>query len=309
MSPIKQRSYLAAGAALLLMVVFVSPPTDTTFSYEAHKLAHSLVFALIALIYLQLAAKTSEADWWKPYLKALGIVLVCGAGTEFAQSFLNRSPSLQDVARDVTGASAILAIALLVRRWTLIRPSLVVGVAVFATASSLAATMPMVWCITAYANRALLFPTIWEYRSPLDMYFVKVWTGAVSGVDLPSELATGPNERAIEVSFSHETSNIALYEPSPDWRAHTRLSLTLTNPNPIPLALVVRVNSESINWFDYRFELARPERFERPTPKFVAWCSIQLSYGRAGRVLSGRGPGPSRKVGSTRTGNDGHAGR
>ncbi len=49
--------------------------------------------------------------------------------------------------------------------------------------------------------------------------------------------------------------------------------------------------------------LARPERFERPTPKFVAWCSIQLSYGRAGRVLSGRGPGPSRKVGRTRNSN------
>ncbi len=27
-------------------------------------------------------------------------------------------------------------------------------------------------------------------------------------------------------------------------------------------------------------ELARPERFELPTPKFVAWYSIQLSYGR-----------------------------
>ena len=26
--------------------------------------------------------------------------------------------------------------------------------------------------------------------------------------------------------------------------------------------------------------VARPERFELPTPKFVAWCSIQLSYGR-----------------------------
>src|SRR5690606_20242013 len=28
------------------------------------------------------------------------------------------------------------------------------------------------------------------------------------------------------------------------------------------------------------FFLARPEGFEPPTPKFVAWCSIQLSYGR-----------------------------
>ena len=27
-------------------------------------------------------------------------------------------------------------------------------------------------------------------------------------------------------------------------------------------------------------ELARPERFELPTTKFVAWYSIQMSYGR-----------------------------
>ena len=26
--------------------------------------------------------------------------------------------------------------------------------------------------------------------------------------------------------------------------------------------------------------VARPERFELPTPRFEAWCSIQLSYGR-----------------------------
>ena len=26
--------------------------------------------------------------------------------------------------------------------------------------------------------------------------------------------------------------------------------------------------------------MVRPEGFEPPTPKFVAWCSIQLSYGR-----------------------------
>ncbi len=26
--------------------------------------------------------------------------------------------------------------------------------------------------------------------------------------------------------------------------------------------------------------MARPERLELPTPRFEAWCSIQLSYGR-----------------------------
>ncbi len=33
--------------------------------------------------------------------------------------------------------------------------------------------------------------------------------------------------------------------------------------------------------------LARPERFELPTTKFVAWYSIQLSYGREEAELLG----------------------
>src|ERR1700679_107006 len=32
-------------------------------------------------------------------------------------------------------------------------------------------------------------------------------------------------------------------------------------------------------------EMARPKRFELLTPRFVVWCSIQLSYGR---VLRGK---------------------
>ena len=35
----------------------------------------------------------------------------------------------------------------------------------------------------------------------------------------------------------------------------------------------------------FRGVVARPERFELPTPRFEAWCSIQLSYGRRTRSL------------------------
>jgi hypothetical protein len=31
---------------------------------------------------------------------------------------------------------------------------------------------------------------------------------------------------------------------------------------------------------EFRCLVARPEGFEPPTPRFVVWCSIQLSYGR-----------------------------
>ncbi len=33
--------------------------------------------------------------------------------------------------------------------------------------------------------------------------------------------------------------------------------------------------------------LARPKRFELLTPRFVVWCSIQLSYGRGGPLATG----------------------
>ena len=32
-----------------------------------------------------------------------------------------------------------------------------------------------------------------------------------------------------------------------------------------------------------RDKMARPKRFELLTPRFVVWCSIQLSYGRVAR--------------------------
>ena len=45
-------------------------------------------------------------------------------------------------------------------------------------------------------------------------------------------------------------------------------------------------------------EVARPERFELPTPKFVVWCSIQLSYGRLLRIAREMLPDRPRPAGS-----------
>jgi hypothetical protein len=38
---------------------------------------------------------------------------------------------------------------------------------------------------------------------------------------------------------------------------------------------------------DYFARMARPKRFELLTPRFVVWCSIQLSYGRVSLGLCG----------------------
>jgi hypothetical protein len=51
-----------------------------------------------------------------------------------------------------------------------------------------------------------------------------------------------------------------------------------------------------LNFNYYSGLLARPERFELPTPRFVVWCSIQLSYGRLALCA---GSGPAGKAGGT----------
>ena len=250
----RQRYLTASGVALLLLVVFVNPPTHTTFMDVLHKSAHPAVFALIALISLELT-KTQGTDWWRPYVGAFGVVLACGVGTEVMQSFLNRDGLLEDVARDPIGGGASLAIASLVQRSTLMRPSLRLSVVLLATLTTVAAVMPLVWCVAAYAHRNQTFPIILEYRSPLDMYFMKTWTGAVSGAELPAEWAVRPNEKAVEVGLDIWKPGIRLFETVPDWRGYGSLSVEVTNPNATPLGLVVRANAESPDYCDVPFEL------------------------------------------------------
>ena len=49
---------------------------------------------------------------------------------------------------------------------------------------------------------------------------------------------------------------------------------------------MLRVKAKPVNPYEHTtlsittLKMVRPERFELPTTKFVAWYSIQLSYGR-----------------------------
>jgi hypothetical protein len=248
-------TYLATGAALLLLVVLVNPPAHTMFMYVLHKSGHPAVFALIALIYLKLTAKTNEADWWKRYVGAFLVVVACGVGTEIAQSWLGRNPSLQDVIRDAAGGTASLAIALLIQRWIRMSRARRVLFVLLATSTTFAAVMPLAWCVSAYANRDLLFPIIFQYRSPLDLYFVKGWTGDPAGINLPTEWAARRDEKAIEVNLEFWKPGIRLFETYPDWRGYDTLLVDVTNPNPMQVDLVVRVNAESPDYCDVPFEL------------------------------------------------------
>ena len=61
--------------------------------------------------------------------------------------------------------------------------------------------------------------------------------------------------------------------------------------HPLPSALPRRFFRSESPFNFYRkclILLARPKRFELLTPRFVVWCSIQLSYGRPNRAGGGQ---------------------
>jgi hypothetical protein len=71
-------------------------------------------------------------------------------------------------------------------------------------------------------------------------------------------------------------------------RDDTAVTNPITRDSAFAAALVSHMLPNSVFWeaghrsiqTKYLKSLARPERFELPTPRFVVWCSIQLSYGR-----------------------------
>ena len=57
-------------------------------------------------------------------------------------------------------------------------------------------------------------------------------------------------------------------------RARQRVQRTMIRSKNLA---VMCVNQKSFDLIGKK--MVHPERFERPTPRFVVWCSIQLSYG------------------------------
>ena len=72
------------------------------------------------------------------------------------------------------------------------------------------------------------------------------------------------------------------YTPKPVNLSMLRTLLNCVNPFPSFWAIKNPINSKGhpTKWMALK-NMARPERFELPTARFVAGYSIQLSYGRA----------------------------
>jgi VanZ family protein len=275
---------VAAILFFLSLVVFAGFHEPTRFARTLQKLAHPVTFGAVALLFLTL--RRQKPRHFSSYAVAFALTVLCGAGTEVAQGFMHRDPSVLDVLRDALGASTALAgFATLVPGadargrggWR------VIG-ALLAFAGFVIMVAPISISLAAYARRDLSFPTLLEACSPLDFYFLR---GGSADVDVvPAALpTTSPCGSALRVNFgSAPFAGITLEEPYPDWRTAHTLVLDLRNPGEFDLPLVVRVHDRAHNLqfrdrFNREFTLPAHERLEITLP------IAEIEHAPAGRLM------------------------
>ena len=267
----------------LSLVVFAEFHEPTRFAHTLQKLAHPVAFGAIALLFLTLL-RGEPPRRLGTYVVAFALTVTCGVGTELAQAFVARDPSILDVLRDALGASTALAgFATLAPGadargrgvWRVMGAMLTcVGVAMMVA--------PISICLAAYAHRDLRFPTLLEACSPLDRYFL---SGGNAKVVPSIGPRTSPCGRALRVELGTAPyAGISLDEPYPDWRTAHALVLDLRNPGELDLSIVVRVHDRAHNYqfqdrFNREFTLRAREQLE------IAIPIAEIQHAPAGRLM------------------------
>ena len=256
----------------LSLVVFAKFHEPTRFAHTLQKLAHPVTFGAVALLFLTLLRRQTPRRFGC-YVVAFALTVLCGAGTEVAQAFVDRDPSLLDVLRDALGAGTALAgfATLVPGADARGRGARRVMGALFTFLGFAIMVAPISFSVAAYARRDFRFPTLLEPCSPLDRYFL-LGAGAEVTVVPSTGPAASPCGSTLRVEFGNAPyAGISLEEPYPDWRTAHTLVLDLRNPGEFDLSLVVRVHDRAHNLqfrdrFNREFTLRSHERLEIAIP-------------------------------------------
>ncbi len=240
------------AAAIILVVSFAPLPDNTRFDGETHDFAHVLVFGLMGYVLARTLRRVPARPRGRGLVAAivLGVGLLAGIGTEYAQSLLGGVASWGDVGRDVLGSALGFLVVIAVESATPRRLQFAIG-AVVAGSLFVAAT-PLAQMLLDYRARAALFPVLFDAVAPRALAFIEPSGDHTDNTDTARSFPPGlsvPLQRG-------PWPGVTLAEPVRDWHGWRALSIELVNPGDTALPLVVRVNDRA---HDNRFE----DRFNR----------------------------------------------
>lgn len=226
--------------ALPAVALLVSLPSKPVIYGVLNNAAHAPVFGLLSVVLLLLMRRFAPWPDWARFGSAFALAVAAGGAVELIQPMLGRGAEWRDLWTDTLGVSAGLAAAAFVslpRRW--------LSALVFSIAAGVA-FWPVADASLAYWQRMRQFPTVLDFSSPSDWYFVRIRGADFETGLLPErwQLAQDPPSLRLRMTGGR-WPGITHVEPQPDWRAHARLLLDLTNPADDPLTLTLRVHDRT----------------------------------------------------------------
>lgn len=244
--PAITRALLIAGATgSLSLLLFLEVPGHGLWHRTLLDSAHAPIFAAVAVLLLLMRAPEARTRR-SAYVVAFVVALVLGILIEFVQSLGERPGSVFDVMTDAAGAAAGLAL------WSLFERRC--GAKVWpAIAVALAGVTFIAWpplrAAHAYAHRAVVFPTIVDFRGPEGLRFVATEGSRAWIADLPPPWAQEVDERALRVRYDEQhVAAMRILEPKADWRGYSIVAVDITNPAEHELELTFRIFDADHDW-------------------------------------------------------------
>ncbi|MGH8264680.1 MAG: VanZ family protein [Steroidobacteraceae bacterium] len=274
---------LAAIAGLLLLVVFAELPHGIAFLHVLQKTAHPFTFGAVCwlILWILRGSRRRRDLRARDYLAACALAVALGGLTEIAQIIVHRDPALTDVLRDALGCATALAL-----HAALAAPSMRREVASVAAGLGLAAILaPLAWTMAAYVNRAVHFPALAMFESPLDLFFLTNNDHDPETVIVPKPWSKAAGETALDVPLgAGPWPGITIDESYPDWTGRSTLALDITNPTAVPAVLTVRIQDR---WHNQEFNDRFNREFTVPaaTRAVVRFAVADIAAAPAGRPI------------------------
>lgn len=263
----KYRFLLIPVVLVFSALFFVGGPDyNSPRSFRAAwNLGHIIYFALLPLIIFTF----TPGIHLKPIVQSLftiGITLILGTVVELLQYGLNRIPDLNDIFKNIIGASIAIFFFLPIRK--LIPIQLLYAIRSMIIALVVLQMYPMAIALIDEYQARRDFPTLSDFRTPFQ---INRWGGSA---DFTVENVLDDSNSILRVSFStSEYSEVNLkYFPN-NWSQYLWFQFRVYNPSPETLALNCRIHDKEHDKGIRRYN----DRFNKAYPISQGWSTIDVS--------------------------------
>lgn len=241
-------------------VLFAQLPGDTLLWREIQNSGHTIVFAILTMVFIVLLRSLRPAGVYKVltgYVITVAVMVAVAIVTELGQLLTHREPSLNDVVRDMAGM--LLGLGLyacidpcLIAPWRRDSHKLRISTLIFSCCLLTVSMFPLMHLAAAYLQRNDALPVIVDLRAGWSRPFLQMNQAELMQVTAPYTLTSGEytagKQRVSQLILDTGSySGVSVVEPYPDWSAFKTLQLQIYSAQMQAFDLVIRIHDSQHN--------------------------------------------------------------